>query len=86
MKLKFDLLQPSCWFKRSHLRPSREGGAGVLHYFGFPVEEMHRRGQDATNRAPNITLASDAIYPTRTEAEDAMKKMSSCSESADRGG
>jgi hypothetical protein len=28
---------------------------------------------------PNITVASDAIYPTRTEAEDAMKKMKPCS-------
>ena len=29
---------------------------------------------------PNITVASDAIYPTRTEAEDAIKALTPCNQ------
>lgn len=29
---------------------------------------------------PNITVASDTIYPTRTEAEDAIKALKPCNQ------
>jgi uncharacterized protein YfcZ (UPF0381/DUF406 family) len=58
--------------------PGREDNSILLHCVEFTTKRCSVFDKTPKTDTPNITVASDAIFKTRADAEAAMNKLPSC--------
>jgi len=74
----FDLLLLPADFGRSRLFSGRERNTRILHCADSLTKNCTVVDRMPHADTPNITVASDAIYKTRSEAEKAMQALTPC--------